>query len=226
MAEILPAWVAWLGFGPEHVDLLLDMEAVEMNQVPGLAAALVGVLATFPLIHQWRSVTIAAAGFPESLTGLQPGMHSIPRADYHLWASVSWRASRVPAFGDYAIAGTTLPDIDPRMMKSSCNIRYTTTDTWLVARGLGTRNAAAGGFGQFVGLAQQIVARTEYSGQGYSAGDRLIDNVARGIAGTGNLTTWRQAGTNRHITFTVRQLSNPPAPSEHFAPPPPVPPGS
>lgn len=202
-----------------RVDLFLDWGAIDPIAGATTALAVAGVMPLLPHVNNWRSVVFTASSFPMDLRGFAPGVHSIPRAEWAAYKTLLGQqpGQRAPSFGDYTIA---YPIYAPAPYLGAASIRYTTIDDWIIFRGRSLKGPVHGGFAQFPPLCAQVVAHPAYSSPGYSWGDGYIQNCANGQAGTGNLTTWRTVGTNRHITFVARQLSNYHAPSSGIAPPP------
>jgi len=134
---------------------------------------------------------------------------TLPRREWELWKTLQRRPNNLPRrdliFGDYAITHPIPKELDPRTMRMSANIRYTTTDTWLVVKG---RNVRQYGFDQYFELCKELVQRQEYAGRDFSWGDGYIEDCANGIAGPGNATTWRKVGTNHHVTLVTREIAN------------------
>ena len=209
-AANLTAYVAALGLTPNDCDLILDAFSVDESQSSLLLAFLPAIIAAIPTINQWRSFTLLSGAFPVNLSDVNPGVGAIPRTDGALWQQVlQANLVRRPSFGDYCIAHPApQEEIDPRIMHMSASVRYTAADEWLIFRGRDVRHPAFGGYGQFTGLSQLIIANAAYSQPAFSWGDDYIFRCANGQVGTGNATTWRRVGTNHHLTFVVRQLAN------------------
>jgi hypothetical protein len=113
----------------------------------------------------------------------------------------------LPTFGDYAIAHPLLVEVDPRLMKMSAQLRYTTDTAWLVFK---ERNVRDYGFEQFKGICTALIARPEYKGAAFSWGDNAISECTLTSSGPGNATTWRRIGTNHHLTMVTDQISSVP----------------
>lgn len=191
---------------------MLDVGEIKDRETRPLQRAIIDYLAAIPEIARWRTLTLAACAFPQSMQGF-PGKttSSTPRSDWVLWTrlhAMRDRLQRLPAFGDYCIQHPLLvSDFNPRVMQASATIRYTADEEWLLVRGEGLKAAEAGGYKQFLGLSQDLVARTEYSGPQHCVGCRMIYDKAQPDSGsTGNLTTWREIGTSHHITLAVEQI--------------------
>jgi hypothetical protein len=158
---------------------------------------------------EWRRIILAATSFPEDLSDVDAQtISTLPRHEWELWKTLQRRPDSLPRrdiiYGDYAIAHPVTPDIDPRVMRMSANIRYTATDTWLIVKG---KNVRQYGFDQYFDLCKTLVKRLEYMGSEFSWGDRYIADCAEGIVGPGNATTWRKVGNNHHITLLVKELA-------------------
>jgi hypothetical protein len=208
LRDTLVALLADLGVTAAEADLILDFEAIRPSQV-SLVVSQATLL--FDALSQaaWRSLTFAAGAFPESLERVGADtIDLIARSDWAAWQSLvlgdEADLQRFPAFGDYGIAGVEFSEIDPRIMQMSANVRYTAEDAWVILKGRSVKK----GFDQFHRLSAALVRRTDFCGEAFSAGDQYIARCARREVGPGNATTWRQVGTNHHLTFVERALAN------------------
>lgn len=194
---------------PAGLDVIIDFAELKTDSSTSLLLAR-SVLSMLPAPAEWRSVIIAAASFPEDLSAVNTSSSvTMPREEWNLWRALQRKPSLLPAnliFADYAISHPLIRGIDPRIMRMSASIRYTTPDSWLVMKG---RNVGQYGFEQYFELCKRLIARPEYAGANFSWGDEFIDKCARREAGPGNATTWRKVGVNHHITMVARQLANP-----------------
>src|SRR6185503_18493121 len=111
-----------------------------------------------------------------------------------------------PSFGDYAISSPDLlDDVDPRMMKLSAAIRYTTDSDWLLIKAGLLRKK---GFGQFHDLSKFLLGRPEYKGSSHCWGDEYISLCAVRTQQPGSLMIWRKVGTNHHLTLVQQQVAS------------------
>jgi hypothetical protein len=195
-----------LGVGPREIDLVFDLRAVNFNEANVLATRVPQLINMVPQIQLWRSFTLAATGFPEDLIGLPPIADSfVTRIEWILWRGLfKSQITRYPTFGDYGIAHVQPSEVDPRIMRPSASIRYTTSESWLVVKG---RNLRDYGFDQFHDVSRRLAARREYMGTDFSWGDWYINECANRRASSGNLTTWRKVGTSHHLAFVTRQIA-------------------
>lgn len=200
-----------LGFADAtSVDLVIDLEDLGREATRAILVAR-SVLSTMPRKMEWRRIILAAASFPEDLSDVDAATTvTLPRHEWDLWKALQRRPGALPRtdimFSDYAIAHPFTKELDPRTMRMSANIRYTTRDSWLVVKG---RNVRQYGFSQYFELCKALVERPEYCGQQYSWGDNYIAECATaGKTGPGNATTWRKVGVNHHLTLVTRELAN------------------
>jgi hypothetical protein len=209
----LPAIGSVLSVAPELIDVVVDLQNVDPNQLALLRVVLKGFLGKLSK-HGYRSVALVGSSFPRDLSEVSPGIGNITRSEWNLWSQMRGELGTSVAFGDYGISGVDVREIDPRIMVASASIRYTTDNEWLIFRGRSLRETRFGGYVQFRTLSTQVVNHAAYCGASFSRGDQYLFKCAHSLVGTGNLTTWRQVGTNHHITFVVRQLASRLEPSE------------
>lgn len=194
-----------------EIDLILDYKYIDPKDPIGRMTNFIsGSLLSLPNIKKWRTLTLAATSFPENLSEFPSGEDgAIPRVEWLIYQQLlKSNLPRIPTFGDYIISNPEYSRIDPRFIKMSANIRYTTDNEYLIFRGYSVTNPKYGKWAQSHGLCQRVVAHSKYSGQHYSYGDNYIFDCANGTASTGNAETWRKIGTNHHLTFVVNELSS------------------
>jgi hypothetical protein len=201
--------VSLLQIDPTSVDLLFDLGELTPGMVGSSAMAMTALINGLPEIDVWRSVTISASGFPETLSSIPANtVATVPRTEWTLWNALLNRSddlARIPNFGDYGIAHPAIVDIDFRVMRMSANLRYATTADWLILRGKNVRDY---GYEQFTSLCQTLMGRPEFLGSDYSWGDRTVADCAAADTGPGNATTWRAIGTNHHLVLVGDQVAS------------------
>jgi hypothetical protein len=190
----------------QQADLILDLANIgtDLGRATLVARA---IIAEAPHAAEWRRLVLAAASFPENLSEVDAATTTtLPRIEWDLWERLQRRRAlrHDTLFGDYAIAHPVPTELDPRTMRMSASIRYTTPENWLIVKG---RNVRQYGFDQYFELCRTLVRLPEYSGEAFSWGDGFIARCARGAAGPGNATTWRKVGTNHHLTLVARALA-------------------
>lgn len=198
-----------LGVPLDDVDLLIDLGELGSTAVGAVARMVRGLIAGMADVQVYRSLILASSAFPASLSIFpQDRISRAPRTDWLLWRAIvdaSHSLPRNPTYSDYAIANPGLTEVDPRLMRMSANLRYTTGEEWLIVRG---RNVRDYGYEQFNDLCLTVLGLPEFSGPDFSWGDAYIASCAANDDGPGNATTWRRVGTSHHLAFASRQVSN------------------
>ncbi len=191
---------------PEEADLLIDVGSIDPTSDTYLGIALQSVITTLPYKSEWRNIIFAATAFPKDLRDVDAGTTSLPRTEWKTWSKLHQsNETKDVKFADYAISHPEIVVMDPRVITMSANIRYTTKDDWLIFKGRGVKKH---GYSQFTELCQSLIASGNYSGEEFSAGDRIIKECSTKKLGPGNATVWRKVGVNHHLTFVCNQLSN------------------
>ncbi|MBN1803997.1 MAG: beta family protein [Sedimentisphaerales bacterium] len=194
---------------PSDCDLILDLGAPNFEPLDGFSKAIQAIVNKIPYLNIWRTFSILGTSFPETMAGIKLGVKIIPRYEWQLYKKLIHDFKkinfRLPTFGDYTISHPEVPIIDMRMVKPSATIRYTFDDGWYIAKGKNVRDY---GFRQYRVLSRQVQDSRYYCGPNFSWGDQYIDKCANGSGSTGNLTTWRQVGTNHHIEKVTRDIAS------------------
>ena len=175
-----------LRVSPAILDLILDLGSLHTENGEETSSDVISLVKSIPTIKKWRSFVLAATGFPVDLIGLPPSeISAVRRSEWTLWCGVAAdrRIARTPIFGDYAIAHPQPPEVDPRLMRPSASIRYTTDDAWLILKG---KNLKDHGYKQFHDVSRSLIKSPAYSGPQFSWGDRYISDCAKGKASCGN----------------------------------------
>ncbi|HEY4011065.1 MAG TPA: beta family protein, partial [Acidobacteriaceae bacterium] len=198
-----------IGSDSASTDLIIDLQDIghDLDRATLVARS---IFSQVPRKEMWRRFILVASSFPEDLSDIDAAsIQKLPRLEWNLWTRLQHKRAALPRldliFGDYAISNPTQKELDPRTMRMSANIRYTTPDDWLIVKG---RNVRKYGFDQYFDLCRILIERPEYSGRDFSAGDKYISDCAEAQKGPGNATTWRRVGVNHHLTLMVEQLAN------------------
>ncbi len=203
--------LADLNISPAEVDLILDLETEVVGSPALVTTAVRNELASLPRIRDWRSLTVAAAGFPLPPLNYTKGISVLEREDWLSYRSLATGAAppRMPTFADYG-AGTLDPtvDVDPRVMSISATFRYTVPDAWLFAKGDLFKGRAGLGMGgaAMVPVAAALSAHPQFAGTAHCAGDQFVVNAAAGNGG--NPEGWRRAATTHHLTHVVSEVAS------------------
>jgi len=193
-----------------EIHLVLDINAPNFVPLDGFMKLLETLIKRIPYLKEWRTFSIIGTSFPETMGGIKEGIEFLPRYEWQLYQKLIRKLRkekiRIPTFGDYGIQHPNILQLDMRLVNPSANIRYTTEDRWMIVKGKGTR--VKDGFKQFRDLSKKIISTSYYCGPDFSYGDSYIKKCAYGEISPGNLTTWRQVGTNHHVSKVIMDISN------------------
>lgn len=201
--------LAELDLTPADVDLLVDLKALNAGALDFNIIGALGILSQVPTVESWRSFTLAGGAFPENLSEMSPASEErFTRAEWAVWKALRQRSlARRPTFADYAIAHPEpSTEMDPRLMRISAQLRYTTGDEWLVFK---ERNIRDFGNEQFIRICERLATREEFRGPDFSWGDDYIAKRADGTdSRPGNPRMWRKVGTSHHLAEVVSQIAS------------------
>jgi len=193
MADLIES----IDIGPEDVDIMIDLNQIPKTGLTPFTVGLKSIIRFLPMVNQWRSLTVAATAFPETMSTFGSNTASYtPRAEWEMWSGLvnsSSKMKRMPAFGDYGIATPAPFEMDPRMMSLGAKIKYTLEGDWLIVKGVGIKKR---GYKQFHDLAAFLARHKDYYSKEFSWGDFRIDECAKKTCGTGSQTTWVSVGMN------------------------------
>lgn len=206
-ADKIEALLFAAGITADRTDIVIDMGLIPSKGIAPLSVGIKNIVRFFPKMRDWRSVTLAATSFPESLASFSSqAATTMERPEWQIWEQLATAESSVRDlfYGDYGIASPEPFQMDPRMMKLGAKIKYTLDESWLIIKGTGIKR---GGSAQFHSLAEWLVSSKHYYGADFSWGDGLIGKCAKREVGPGSQTTWVSVGMNHHFAVTAAKLS-------------------
>lgn len=191
---------------PSNCHIVVDLRTVSPEQEATFIFTAQNIINQLPYVNDWKSLTLAATSFPDSMASVNTGIDTIDRTEWSIWNALrnSNAVEREPWFGDYTISGTDIANVNPRLMQPTANIRYAADNEWYIFKG---RSLRRNGYDQFQALSDQLIKHPCYDGNAFSWADGYIYECANKTTGNGNLTTWRQVGTNRHIEKVLSQIA-------------------
>lgn len=206
LSSTLSALMSNLGVSPAQIDIVLDLDEILKDQAKIMTMAAKACLEKIPMINDWRSLIITGSSFPADIqTDTSETYH---RAEWSVWNRLLKEPpARIPTFSDYAIERPEplSPDIDPRFLKVSPQLRYTTEGDWFILK---ARSAKKFGYQQFNQICRELISSPAYQGEDFSAGDKYIKLCAQDEEGPGNATTWRRVGFSHHMEFVAKQIAS------------------
>ena len=88
-------------------------------------------------------------------------------------------------------------------MVPNFKIKYSTADKYLIVKGLSLKKGGLD-LSNVAAACKQLVSHSQYSGETFSYGDKIIATTANGTnPKSGNLTNWVGYSFNHHITLIV-----------------------
>lgn len=176
LEEAIDALMAKLNASFENTDIVLDFKSLPLQDVGDPLSYIRNVINNFPRLSSWRTVTIAASNFPQSLRDMaEESTKLIPREEYIIWKNLIAKEhslSRLPSFGDYAIDHPNYQDLKYVKAKIFVTLRYATNSHWLVVK---KREKNEYKHDQFYDLCHELVENKEYFlTPEFSTGDKRI----------------------------------------------------
>ena len=193
-------------------DLIIDLGAPNFVPLEGFSKAIQAIVSTFPYLNNWRTFTVLGTSFPETMASIKKRGEIAPRHEWQLYKilvnNFQKVGLRLPTFGDYAISHPQVFELDMRKVKPAATIRYTTDNAWYIVKGDNVKDEKYGKFKQYRELSKIVLDSRYYCDSAFSWGDDYIQKCASWNATTGNLSTWRQVGTNHHIEKVIGDIAS------------------
>lgn len=201
------------GLEASDVDLVLDFGAVDDDNTTAMAARLGRFVLPMLDRQAWRCFALAAGAFPVNLSEVPAyTMAEVPRRDRTMWLQLAGLQLRRPL--DYADYAVTHPVLQTGVaFAAPPQLRYTTTESWLVVKG---RRTDRRGHKQFFDLCQRLYTErpNDVSSANHSWGDQQILAAAQQslledlqvTMGPGNASTWRAIATSHHFGHVLHGL--------------------
>jgi len=203
------SFLSMLGAQTFDCDLILDLGAPNFVPLEGFSQVIQNIMSNLPNLNKWRTFTIIGTSFPDTMAGIKLGVEIIPRHEWQLYKRLvnNFKKAnlRLPTFGDYAVSHPKVLEQDMRMLKPSVTIRYTIDNRWYIIKG---KNYKDYGLKQYHELSRQVLGSKYYFGTAFSWGDNYIQECSSRNEKPGNLTTWRQVGTNHHIVKVMQDIAS------------------
>lgn len=190
------------------LDLIIDLEGLAFELSNEKQMALLGRINSFPHLKELRSITISGGSFPVDLTGVPAGISTRKRHEWDLWQKLlaGQKLARQPRYSDYGIQNPTRSSAS---YLGKANIRYTTSNDWLVFRGadvIDQKSKSKNLPAEMKALCKLAVKSKDMCDADYSWADEYIHSCAGGVIPANDAAKWKAVGFNHHITYVVNQL--------------------
>jgi len=183
---------------PLHV--FIDFRSLEVMSSGEVEKQVRRVLEELKKINPKRIVFCASAIAPSMALFKKDSINRIERTDYLIWRNLVKSVLNLD-FSDYGVIHPSYIDIDPRLLKPSAKIRYTTSSGWIIIKGSCWRDDTS----QHHELSKMLSDQQEFRGDD-SWGGNYIVSCAEGRPSYGSLETWVSVDQNNHINQTVKQI--------------------
>ncbi|MBI2604450.1 MAG: beta family protein [Deltaproteobacteria bacterium] len=199
-----------IGVSPKECFLILDHKAIEGAGVDKAVETSEDFICNLFSPNDWRSLTVAGSGFPQTMQGIErKSISRLRRHEFSVWSKLQKKKKdlpRQPSLGDYGITHPDSLEFDPRKFTMGGKIRYTTENEWIIVKGTSFKTGEKGL--QYHSLSKELIKMTEFLGADFSWGDEYVTKCAAKKVGPGNLEMWICIDTNHHICFVTEQLAN------------------
>lgn len=182
---------------PQDTDLLIDLKYIGENIYPQ-KAVLTTAISDIPNISDYRRIIIASCSFPKDVSNLRSDVvnefkrHEISIHKISLDLESKFGFNYV--YADYGSMNLNEAAFAPYMVPNF-KIKYSTTDKYLVVKGLSLKKGGLELANVITGC-KLLVNHPQYSGENFSYGDKIIATTADGTnTKGGNLTNWVGYGT-------------------------------
>ncbi|MEJ1119043.1 beta family protein [Phyllobacterium sp. CCNWLW109] len=189
---------------PAQVIVLLDLSDASFDDKEAISEYLKDTFNRLLAIGIWRRVILQATSYPDSNPAKTNTVVMLKRNEFDIWKSFIESdpvARDLLSFGDFGAdcAKFTFKSIK---VKPIPHIRYSTSDSWIVARGNKQDSAAT----SIAAVSNMILESGKFLGSDYSWADQFIADRASSKGNPGNAITWRQVNTVHHITQVVSEI--------------------
>jgi Beta protein len=198
--------VGELGAASIPIHLFCDFRSIAGQSPEVLRAQFLKAYSELAKTGASRVVFAASAMVQNMGSYKRDSFNRVPRVDYLAWQSIVKVVPTVD-YSDYGVVHPDYIDLDPRIIKPSAKIRYSTDREWLIVKGSRWADNTA----QHHRLSQVLQGKPEFRGADCWGADYIV-TAAAGRKTYGALETWVTIDQNTHITHTVNHLTKVVAP--------------
>lgn len=193
-----------LGLSPPEIDLVIDLRAIERENLPQLQDQVLDFLHMGPQASSYRNIAVVGSSALRTVTDVEEdGEQDIARNELLLWSDLERDLPDALSlkFGDY---GVVHPEFSDRGSAKHINgkIRYTCGARIRYFRG----HKLLGDYAQYHEIAARVRNSGLFMGRGFSYGDKYLDEVANFHRSHGSPGTWVLADMNHHLEYTAAQM--------------------
>lgn len=191
-----------LGLPATECIIIVDLSDADLSDYVGFAKFVADWLFKIRAYGTWPRIVLQASSYPLKNPAKANNECRVRRSEWLAWQHLVGLDRSIKDFVLYGDFGADNGHIDftPGIRRAIPHLRYADAVDWLIVRG--DKN-----WQTIRQAAEKIVKSSSFSGELFSAGDEFIETRARGLAGIGNPTVWRQVNMNHHISLVTSNLS-------------------
>ena len=193
---------------PQSTDLLIDLKYIDEEIYPK-KTVFTTAISNISNIGCYRRIIIASCSFPKDISTIHSDIVNefkrYETAIHEISLDLKSKFSFNYVYADYG--PMNLSEITfARYMVPNFKIKYSTSDKYLVAKGLSLKKGGLE-LANVATSCRLLVEHPQFSGESFSYGDNIIATIANGTnTKSGNLTNWVAYSFNHHITLIVSLL--------------------
>lgn len=193
--------VSEIGAADLPLHIFMDFRSIESTPTDQIQSQVTRAIYALRRLNPAR-IVFSASAFVASMGKFKRNtLNRVKRIDFLTWNLISELHHDID-YADYGVVHPDYFDLDPRLIKPSAKIRYTSDKEWLVVKGSCWRDDTS----QHHTLSKVLQEKPDFRGSD-CWGSEYITSAAAGRPKYGSLETWVTIDQNTHITHTVRQLS-------------------
>lgn len=195
------ATVRALGLSLRQADLVLDCWHVsDARSASSLAGALMIPLAA-AVRQGWRSVTVLAGAFPQTLTNLPMGGPTlVPRHEAELFVQLPFAVD----FGDFGVSYPAPSSTSTRGSKP--NLRWNIGDNWAIYQERDSSGSAT--WSPSLTVCANVQSNGHLRGVRSPGAAEVSARATGHVVTTGNAMKWPEWGTSHHLATVRHRLAN------------------
>lgn len=201
LAHKIQILVDQVGAASLPLHILIDCRSLVGQDAGRLKHAIQAALPELRKLRPSRMILSASSMVANMSNFGKNSINRVKRDDLALWKSFAQAGHLDLEFGDYGVIHPDYVDLDPRVIKPSAKIRYTSHGEWIVLKGSRWVDDTS----QHHDLSIDLANCADFRGAD-SWGGHYIESAAAGRPKYGTLETWVTIDQNAHITYTCKQI--------------------
>lgn len=194
-----------LGLSPQDCIVTANFKGSEFGNPEIAAGVIEGAIDMLQEFGQWQKIAVQGTSYPLTNPASAASQELVQRKEWIAWTKAVDFFNSAPdhlMFGDYAPDHAKMEWNKKGGAPAHRCYRYTTEDSWFIVRGPDSGPTLHA----MKNVCDQIVSSQHFAGRSFSSADEYIYKTAKGAAGPGSSTNWREMNICHHITRVVRDM--------------------